>query len=178
MALKEKATVTTGGLTPRQIIWLQGDRDGYKAALKPWEFGWHEAELLDEHGDAYLAEFVKAHPGRRPFWWWNFDPKSPEEPRRLIGGTGEPRKESHPDFGYDFGVPDKRSWNTRFGVKYDGPLDGEPLDPADPPTFESQAAYLKRHALFLPGEEKRLPSDAFEPESVLDIVEVRHVHGE
>jgi len=41
-----------------------------------------------------------------------------------------------------------------------------PVDPNDPPTFESQAAYLKRLGLLLPGEEKRLAPKAFAPERI------------
>ena len=48
------------------------------------------------------------------------------------------------------------------------PFRGVAIDPADPPVFESQAAYLKRHGLFLRGEERRLPVDAFEPEVVVE----------
>jgi hypothetical protein len=33
---------------------------------------------------------------------------------------------------------------------------GIAIDPDDPPTFESQAAYLKRHGLFLAGEARRM----------------------
>ena len=39
-----------------------------------------------------------------------------------------------------------------------------PVDPDDPPSFESQAAYLKRLGLLLPREEKRLTPDDFTPE--------------
>ena len=47
-------------------------------------------------------------------------------------------------------------------------------DAADPPSYESQAAYLKRLALFEPGEERRLKPDAFEP--VLAFPSLNH-HG-
>jgi hypothetical protein len=41
---------------------------------------------------------------------------------------------------------------------------GVAIDPDDPPTFESQAAYLKRRGLFLAGEERRLKKVDFEAE--------------
>jgi hypothetical protein len=41
---------------------------------------------------------------------------------------------------------------------------GVAIDPNDPPTFESQAAYLKRHGLLLAGEERRLKKADWEPE--------------
>ena len=37
-----------------------------------------------------------------------------------------------------------------------GSFTGVSLDPRNPPVFDSQAAYLDRHGLFLPGERKRL----------------------
>ena len=43
---------------------------------------------------------------------------------------------------------------------------GVAIDPDDPPTFESQAAYLKRHGLFLSGEERRLRKADWEPEAI------------
>ena len=42
---------------------------------------------------------------------------------------------------------------------------GLAIDPNDPPIFESEAAYLERHGLFLPGERKRLRKVDFEPEA-------------
>jgi hypothetical protein len=39
-----------------------------------------------------------------------------------------------------------------------------PVGPDAPPTVESEAAYLKRLGLLLPGEEKRLATDDFAPE--------------
>jgi hypothetical protein len=47
-------------------------------------------------------------------------------------------------------------------------------DPRDPPAFESQAAYLRRLGLLLPGEELRLKMDDFVDELVLpELSEVR-----
>jgi hypothetical protein len=40
---------------------------------------------------------------------------------------------------------------------------GVAIDPEDPPTFESQAAYLKRHGQFLTGEARRLKKADWEP---------------
>jgi hypothetical protein len=48
-----------------------------------------------------------------------------------------------------------------------GDFKGVPIDPDDPPLYESQAAYLERHGLFLPGERRRLRKADFEPEPVL-----------
>jgi hypothetical protein len=46
-------------------------------------------------------------------------------------------------------------------------FNGVASDPEDPPTFESQAAYLKRHGLFLDGEERRLKKADWEAEAIL-----------
>jgi hypothetical protein len=43
---------------------------------------------------------------------------------------------------------------------------GVAIDPADPPVFESQAAYLKRNDLFLAGEARRLKKADWEAEIV------------
>jgi len=40
---------------------------------------------------------------------------------------------------------------------------GGAIDPADPPVFESQAAYLDRHKLLTEEERECLPADAFVP---------------
>jgi len=105
------------------------------------------------------------------------------EPRKRLGGTGTPNYEVLNYWPHlDKGIPD--SWvsaddasyyNGRsrdihgnpVGIEYkEGRFTGRAIDSRDPPTFESEAQYLKRHGLFAPGEERRLPKDAFEPEVV------------
>jgi len=52
---------------------------------------------------------------------------------------------------------------------YDGglpPAEYESFDYANPPVFESQAAFLRRLGLLLPGELRRLKASDFEPEAV------------
>jgi hypothetical protein len=41
--------------------------------------------------------------------------------------------------------------------------DIEPFDSGDPPRYESEAAYLKRHGLLLAGEARRLQPRDYEP---------------
>ena len=103
------------------------------------------------------------------------------EPRRRLGGIGTPNYEALnyvPCF--DRGIPcswvsscDVALYNGRatdiyghpIGTEYaDGDFDGVAIDPNDPPRFESEAAYLDRHGLLLPGERKRLTAAAFEPD--------------
>jgi hypothetical protein len=40
------------------------------------------------------------------------------------------------------------------------------VDPNDPPILESEASYLERHGLLLPGERQRLRKTDFEPVAV------------
>jgi hypothetical protein len=105
------------------------------------------------------------------------------DPRARLGGIGTPAHEVLayvPSF--PCGIPD--SWVDQWSTDYyngravdihgdsigqdhkEGDFSGVPIDPSDPPRFESQASYLRRHGLFMPGEEKRLPKDAFEPEII------------
>jgi hypothetical protein len=83
---------------------------------------------------------------------------------------------------YSFGLPS--IWISQSQVKYcrgiavdihGGPIGnrfpsndfrGVAIDPDDPPIFESQAAYLKRHDLFLAGEERRLKKADWEAEAI------------
>jgi hypothetical protein len=41
----------------------------------------------------------------------------------------------------------------------------EPFDPADPPLYEAQAEYLRRHGLLLPAERRWLRKVDFAPEA-------------
>lgn len=107
------------------------------------------------------------------------------EPRRRLGGIGDPAFEClnvWPSF--DAGIPtywvsksDEAYYNGRSCDIYGSPIgtechegDFKGLAPRfdDPPRFESQASYLKRHGLLPPAERKRLKADAFEPDVVLD----------
>jgi hypothetical protein len=67
----------------------------------------------------------------------------------------------------NYQLPEAGDWITREDKRWypykDNPP-AVPVDPDDPPTFESQAAYLKRLKLLLPGEEKQLTPDDFTPE--------------
>jgi hypothetical protein len=110
-----------------------------------------------------------------------FDGKLPE-PRRRLGGIGTPVSDvllaCVPIFGYGLPWIWVEQWQVMYysglavdihgapiGDRYpNDSFKGVAIDPNDPPTFEPQAAYLKRHGLFLAGEERR--SD-FEPETIL-----------
>lgn len=141
-----------------------------------------EQRALWEIGrETVLEDWIRTRPGTRPSWWWDFDaPREPvgahpgcyydgklPQPRRRLGGTGTP---AHEVLAYmprtHYGIP--MTWVTPFDVEYYGRrFRGQAIDPADPPIYESQAAYVERHGLLLPGERKRLRKADFEPEALL-----------
>ncbi len=54
----------------------------------------------------------------------------------------------------------------------DGHFPHLPVDPSDPPRFESQANYLRRLGLFLAGEQARPRAADFERETIVEILGV------
>jgi hypothetical protein len=132
---------------------------------KAWQ--WLERRPLQdvwaEHAAAVVRHFIKRDPGRRPYRWWQY---SAPEPRRRLGGIGSGLHEcSAYALVLAYGVP--AFW--RRAGDFMGSIEIEkwpPIDPANPPTFESESAYLARHKLFLPGERKRLRKADFLPEKI------------
>jgi hypothetical protein len=64
---------------------------------------------------------------------------------------------------YDRGAFGRKTPGARPGSRCES---GVAIDPDNPPIYESQASYLERHGLFLPGERRRLKPADFEPERV------------
>jgi hypothetical protein len=141
-------------------------------------------ELWAANRDKILAQWVKDRPGTRPRCWWLFDaPRMPDGllpgdwldgrlplPRQRIGGVGTAAF----DVGigmpfFDHGLPTR--WLTQAEVDRltaeDPNFTGRPLDPAHPPIYESEPAYLDRHNLLLPGERARLSERDFAPVALL-----------
>lgn len=120
------------------------------------------ADLWAQHGAAVTAHYAREHPGCRPSLWWQY----PQQQRQRVGGTGSPIWEALPAYlpAHDFGLP--RYWLTARTVKVYAmlglTLDGEAIDPADPPIFESEATYLQRKGELLPGELARIDAAQFE----------------
>jgi hypothetical protein len=130
-----------------------------------------------------LARWIQEHPGTRPAHWWRFD--APEILRRRIGGTGTSWAERHGGAPYNHrGLPldwitqgladyyngrtiepeGRNHWNRDY---HEGHFPYEGYDPQDPPTFESEAAYLARHNLLTDAERAELGPEDFEPEPLL-----------
>ena len=173
------ATVSPGG------IWAMSDERLYPkpADLNEWELdfvpGYRNPTTQrdekcraawDECKADIMRDWIAKFPGTRPKYWWLFDaPRMPAaeiarrgwtgwyyvawlcEPRERLGGTGTPAYELECVTPYfELGIPD----------------DFRNVDRDNPPTFESQAAYLRRHGLFEPGEERRLKARDLEPEVI------------
>lgn len=122
---------------------------GKRSILKTLLFGETPVPAWADVRDELLPQWIKDHPGSRPFSWWG---EEAPESRRRIGGTGEISEDSPR---IEFGAPGPTTW-------WAGVL------PGDPPTYESQAAYLQRHNLLTPPEKKWLSqhAEALKPEKI------------
>ena len=154
-------------------------------------------ELWEQYAEDVLAEWIGEWPGTRPSLWWCYSApramepsdrwfgKTPQpEPRRRLGGIGTPCHEclAH-GLHLNHGIP--AYWIPQSQVDYyngrktavnvrvmpesykEGDFPYPAIDPEDPPAYESEATYLDRHGLFLPGERERLTEEDFEPEAVM-----------
>lgn len=99
-------------------------------------------DLWRDHRHVLLMAWVEEYAGTRPTLWWSLD--APEPHRAVLGGTGR--------------------------VDCCSPICGVPffvdVNLAAPPVLESEAAYLRRHGLLLPGEARRLRDEDYEPEQI------------
>lgn len=117
-----------------------------------------------------LPGWIERTPCTRPWYWWCSDAPRELVPwcqgweyyamqphRKRLGGTSEPSHCAHTEKGML--TADDMNWLS--------------FDPADPPTFESQAAYLDRHGLLSAEEKRHLKKhpELLEPEAV--VFEVR-----
>lgn len=114
------------------------------------------AQLLQhwtEHRPALLAGWIQERPGTRPEAWWWFEAS---EPRRRKGGVGDA-----------LGAQTRRGipqwWMTAALVPY---VNRVPVSAADPPRFESEAAYLDRVGRLSPDERQALSASDFQDETV------------
>ena len=141
---------------------------------------WNPKKLWRAYRDEFLPKWISKHPCTRPSPWWDHDaPRWLDDPwpgcfihgklaqpRKRLGGIGTAKFEVlayAPSF--TKGIPD--GWITELDVRIHGKI-GKVIDPEDPPTYESEAAYLKRHGLLTPGEIRHLEKrpELLEPEIV------------
>ena len=193
MPRKLKIDKRRAPVTDEHEAWLKGSdkESGYVQYAPDGEL----AALWAANAERIVAEHVALFPGTRPARWWKYSaPRLPvgtfpglyydgllPEPRLRLGGVGTPASDVlayMPTF--QFGIP--AVWVTRWLVKYysglavdiyGSPIGGSltvfkgvAIDPDDPPTFESQAGYLKRHGFFLTGEQHRLKKADWAAEAV------------
>jgi hypothetical protein len=148
-----------------------------------WRAEWMPGRMRGIY-DVVRADLIEAwardNPGTRPSAWWKW---TATEPRQRIGGTGSLLS----DFmsyapSYHCGMATRwacealirKGWPTvSLGGKAAGwcaiqeLADAIPFDQNDPPLFESQATYLQRLGILLPGERKRLDAEDFAPEAAV-----------
>jgi hypothetical protein len=122
---------------------------------------------------AAMAQWIDRYPGQRPpaFWWW----RSGDEPlRQRLGGCGDTWVTGRRPFSPNRPIGNSRRSDAMRLVtpelpNYGATWQGLPIaswtntDPASPPIFESEASYLDRRGLLLPGERRRLAGADFEP---------------
>lgn len=132
-----------------------------------------------EHGAEFVEEWAARSPGTRPACWWRwsaprqaigvypgwyFDGRLPE-PRQRLGGKGADASEVLAySPAYLCGIP--TTWVDDSAIRYYGAEFArgcERFDPTDPPIFESQAHYLRRFDLLLPGESRNLTQRDYRP---------------
>ena len=106
-----------------------------------------------------MATWLKERPGERPHSWWLFDapPAAPGDvPETMTRHAG--RVICHRRRVDGGAAPDAipATW-TRHGAQTT--LDEDAV-------VESQASFLRRHGLLSPVEERKLPAEAFEPETI------------
>lgn len=172
-------------VTPTQWALLNDeplpDEPGISGDFDRWCFNWSANDdppwgratgraLWSEHGEVVLRQWVAERPGSRPSCWWRFDAPVP---RVRCGGIGTPCHERlahvlrlHLGVPVDWITPALAADFARIGK----PLGVPPIDPANPPRYESAACYLDRHDLLQSGERGRLRDHDFAPQSIFAII--------
>jgi hypothetical protein len=98
-----------------------------------------------------LPEWILERPGSRPSTWWRFD--APPEHRIFIGGGGA-------------AADQVLAYAPQF---YRGlPVNWADFQEGNPPRFESECAYLRRHNLLVASELKVLKAADYDATEALD----------
>lgn len=141
------------------LFMLDSPHDGHGSSRRLWEQ--YRQDVLD----IWIPEF----PGTRPRCWWMH-----EAPRIPVGRW--------PGCFFDGRLPEPRihlsgpgstAWDDGLAVvpcfQLGLPESWDEIDPDDPPIFESQPQYLRRHGLLTPLELRKLQPSDFEPEPIFDL---------
>jgi hypothetical protein len=124
-------------------------------------------ELWGHARGEVLAGWVKDHPGTRPSVWWKCE--APRQPMGNFQGAY-----------YDGRLPEGRKFVSGAGCpawmvmayvpwyELGLPVQWAGSDASDPPVFESQASYLRRHNLLTPHESRVLGAGDYEQTEGLD----------
>ena len=135
------------------LDWMCDDAPAARAA---WE----------TYGQELLKDFIAARPGHRPWCWWRF---ANSAPRMRLGGSGVPVNEVLSGWkqDYRFGIP--QYWVVADYLELFPKLLTRSMliDHHNPPMYESQAEFLRRHELLSKKEWRVLDSEKdFEPEKI------------
>ncbi len=129
---------------------------------------WNDAlirETWKQCRDALLDAWIIKHPGTRPYAWWLYDAPGT---RLRVGGKGTASGHAlAADDTHCRGIP--RYWLTQEDIDFyqnfdDTPFNYVAYDEGDPPTYESEPAYLDRLGLLADGERKQLKPENFKQE--------------
>ena len=137
--------------------WWQMERGDDDAGFRPGRPS--VRDMWSAMGADIVAEWVQDAPGTRPSCWWRC---ASEPRRRLDDGPGKPGWPDRLRYGKPTGWVWPQVWPAGATI-----VGGPPeCDPADPPVYESQAAYLRRLGLLMDDEAERLTDADFEPEVI------------
>lgn len=155
----ELALVHDQPLPERQTLIEDATVWAWTREISAWAGVTAGKDLWLRHRDAVLAAWIENFPGSRPSGWWRWDAPGP---RQRCGGIGFPWSDV-----LHLGVPAQWNYGRQRGL---GPNPPRAVDPAHPPTYESEATFLARHGLLSPSEKRRLRADDYRPISILEIL--------
>jgi len=114
----------------------------------------------NENKKTVVSDWIKKFPGTRPSTWWDFE--APEI-RQRIGGIGDCENDVFNIVPVvTLGIPE--DWIGLAWLEVYPDLTA--IDPENPPVFESQATYLKRHKILTKAEKNSLKLMDFETERI------------
>lgn len=151
-----------GELHPDMRNWFMGDRGMPGMATMMTDDAIKALWLA--HADELTFEYAEYWPGLRPELWWKY---SAPGHRRKTGGSGD---DAHVAMAY---AP----------TYSDGVCLQVNVNPADPPRFQSEAAYLREHDLLFPGEleliePRDFADDVLEPRQYMQLRSMDDLNAE